>query len=154
MSNKHNNAKHTCKFCGDTILVNNMQGYCQKCYKYFIMDNKKIYNIPEYGHIAVTENGDIVCPLCGKAFRKLGQHLYLSHKLLAQDAFVQFGWPKNVKASNAEYRYHMKDVQHKKCVDINLIERGKNTRYINKDERITGVKSKRPKKKLIIEESI
>src|SRR5574344_276038 len=61
-----------CKFCGGAG-DKRYRGYCQSCYRYFITENKKLYPLydpakgPQY-----APNGDCICPLCGKAFTKLG----------------------------------------------------------------------------------
>ena len=35
------------KFCGKET-PKRYQGYCQKCYKYFVMEHKVIYDLPPY----------------------------------------------------------------------------------------------------------
>jgi hypothetical protein len=118
-----------CKFCGNPA-PNNMQGYCQACYRYFILEGKETYPLPSYGEVTYAPNGDCICPECGKAFSKLGQHFYLAHHITAKEAFKKHGWHlRRVKASNSSYRKHMKEIQHQKCIDINLTECGKDTRF-------------------------
>jgi|GEM_PF-2917948 len=118
-----------CKFCNNPA-PSNLQGYCQACYKYFIIDKKEIYNLPEHGEITYAPNGDCICPFCGKAFRKLGIHFYYSHHMTSKQAHEKAGWDQSAKATNESYRELMRNKLMKKCVDINLIEKGKATRYV------------------------
>ena len=131
-----------CKFCGkEDKRANCMQGYCQVCYKYFVLEGKQVYDIPKFGEMVYVENGDVVCNICGKAFRKLGGHLYQAHNLTSKEAFVQFGWFRNAKATNENYRKYMKDIIQPKCINDNLLEKGKPTRLTkgNKLRKGTGI---------------
>jgi hypothetical protein len=119
-----------CIYCKEPLKYSNLGGYCQPCYRYFVLDKGIVYDTPPYGEIWYAPNGDCICPICGKAFRKLGCHLYNFHKITSREAYQQFGWAFNVKASNLSYRYDMKQKLKDYCVDINLIERGKNTRFV------------------------
>lgn len=126
--------KCNCKFCGNHA-PNNMQGYCQVCYKYFVTQGKKVYEPASYGEVRYAENGDCVCNICGKAFRKLGGHLFQAHGLTTDEAFKKFGWHRfSTRASNKAYRVHMKEIQHEKCITVNLIEKGIETRFKRKGE--------------------
>jgi uncharacterized C2H2 Zn-finger protein len=50
------------------------------------MEGKDVHPIPPYGEIAYADNGDCICPFCGKAFRKLGRHFNLAHGLTSKQA--------------------------------------------------------------------
>lgn len=117
-----------CKFCKHPA-PSNLQGYCQNCYRYFIIDKKKLYDTPPYGEIRYAPNGDCICPFCGKAFRKLGKHFYHTHNLTSREAHKKHGWDLNAKATNEDYRNKMRSVLQDKCVKINLLEKGKATRF-------------------------
>ena len=120
---------HKCKFCGKPAPTN-MQGYCQVCYRYFVMERKEVHDLPEYGEITYAPNGDCICPFCGKAFRKLGMHFYYAHGMRSKEAHERAGWDYNAKATNEFYRDLMRDKLQDKCVTINLIAKGKRTRYV------------------------
>ena len=64
-----------CKCCGKEITRNRYSGYCQACYRYFVIEGKRLYDTPEIGKVVYAENGDAICHICGKAFRKLGGHI-------------------------------------------------------------------------------
>ena len=117
-----------CKFCGKPA-ESNMRGYCQVCYRYGVMENRDVYPLPEYGEITYAPNGDCICPFCGKAFRKLGLHFYYGHGLTSLKAHEQAGWDHKAKATNPEYRDLMREKLKIKCVKINLLQRGKATRF-------------------------
>ena len=119
----------SCKFCGSSGSTR-YQGFCQACYRYFILEGKKLYAIPNPGEIAYTPDGDVVCPECGKAFRKLGNHLWQAHGMKCDEAFKKFGWHRRkTKATNAEYRSYMHDIQDPKTIDDNLLVKGDSTRF-------------------------
>jgi len=120
---------HKCKFCGKST-AKPMQGYCQVCYHYFVIKSKDVYDLPKHGEITYAPNGDCICPFCGKAFRKLGMHFYYSHHMTSKQAHEKAGWDQSAKATNESYRELMRNKLMKKCVDINLIEKGKATRYV------------------------
>lgn len=118
-----------CKHCGKAMKQNNMQGYCQACYKYFITKGKQLHEPYDGKPIRYDADGDAICPICGMAYRKLGGHLRGAHNLRAADVYRKYGInPKNAKASNISYRIKMKAIQDPKTISINLIERGKKTR--------------------------
>jgi len=117
-----------CKFC-DKSAPSNMQGYCQTCYRYFVMERKEVYALPKYGEITYSPNGDCICPFCGKAFRKLGLHFYYAHDLTSRQAHKKAGWDQNAKATNPAYRELMRNKLQDKCVTVNLIDKGKLTRF-------------------------
>lgn len=119
---------HNCKFCSKPA-PSNMQGYCQVCYHYFILEGKEVYDLPKYGEITYAPNGDCICPECGKAFRKLGRHFNLAHGMSSAEAHKKFGWDRNAKATNKAYRDLMRDKLQEKCVTVNLIDKGKSTRF-------------------------
>lgn len=117
-----------CKFCGNEA-PNIYKGYCQVCWKYFCVEGKHIYDLPNFGEVKYAENGDAICHICGKAFRKLGAHIYNAHKMKMRDYCDKFGlFYKTNKASNKAYREHMKKIQKDYCITDNLLEKGKPTR--------------------------
>ena len=120
--------KISCKFCGNDA-PNNMQGYCQACYRYFVMEGKIVYP-PYEGPVQYAPNGDVICPVCGKAYRKMCSHTWQAHNLTSKELFKKFGWKeRKVKATCKEYRVMMKDIQHAKCITENLVEHGNNYSY-------------------------
>ena len=117
-----------CKFCGNET-PNVYQGYCQVCWKYFVRDKNVVYDLPEYAKVEYAPNGDAICHICGKAFRKLGAHIWNGHHITMRDYCTKFGlYYRTNKASNIDYRVHMHNIQRGYCITDNLIEKGKNTR--------------------------
>jgi len=147
-----------CKFCGHDA-PSNMQGYCQVCYRYFIIEGKDVHPIPPYGEIAYADNGDCICPLCGKAFRKLGRHFNLAHGLTSKQAHEKVGWDHNAKASNETYRELMRARLQPKCVTENLIKAGQETRYVPNHpgrprDKVSAMTLKRLKQQSFIKETL
>ncbi len=125
--------KINCKFCGKAAPAN-MQGYCQVCYHYFIMEGKDVYPLPKDGEIKNAPNGDCICHECGKAFSKLGQHVYYAHNMTSVEYAHKHGLklrgPGFVRLSNPGYSAKMHDIQDPKTIKINLVEKGKPTRFM------------------------
>lgn len=118
-----------CKFCGKPA-PNNMQGYCQACYHYFVVKKLPLHTPYNDGTIHYADNGDAICPICGKQYRKLGGHLVQQHGILAAKAYANVGVnPRKARASNVAYRVHMNRVQDPKTISVNLVEKGTNTRF-------------------------
>lgn len=123
-----------CKFC-DKEAVPNHRGYCQSCYKYFILDRKSVYDLPEIGKVEYTEGGDPICHICGMAYRKLGNHIYQIHHMTVYDYTTKFKLNhRRNNLTNLDYRLHMKNIQKDYCVTENLIEKGKPTRIKDGDQ--------------------
>ena len=121
--------KRQCKFCGREA-PSNMRGYCQACYKYFITQGKDVYPLPSVGKIEYTESGDCICHICGKAYRKLGDHVTQAHEMTAREYFKKFKINcSHANASNITYRTHMRDIQKPYTISDNLLEKGKATRF-------------------------
>jgi hypothetical protein len=93
------------------------------------MEDRKIYPLPEKGEITYAPNGNCICPFCGKAFRKLGRHFNYAHGMTSDEAHKEAGWDRNAKATNEDYRKLMRDKLQEKCVTVNLIKKGKKTRF-------------------------
>ncbi len=121
-----------CKFCGNTA-PDNMQGYCQVCYRYFVIEGKDIYPLPEDGTVEYAPNGDCICHECGKAFSKLGQHVFYAHHKTSKEYAVEHGLklrgPKAVRLSNNTYSTKMHNIQDPKTIRVNLVEKGFETRF-------------------------
>ena len=119
-----------CKKCGEKLrpYEKNMQGYCQACYKYFVTDKKKVYPLPPLGEITYAPNGDVICPLCGRAFGKLGSHIRYFHKLDPKEVYTKVGWDRDPHATSNKYKEKMRSHITEELKQ-DLIERGKNTRF-------------------------
>lgn len=120
--------KIKCKFCGNEA-PKRYNGYCEVCWQYFVRDGKKAYDLPDFGKVEYAENGDAICHICGKAYRKLGAHIWNCHHITMRDYCTKFGLLyRNNKASNLDYRIKMRIIQKDYCITDNLLEKGKATR--------------------------
>lgn len=117
-----------CKFCNNEA-PSNMRGYCQRCYRYFILNNKQVYDLPDDGKVEYNENGDPICHECGMAYRKLGNHVWQVHHMSMYEYTTKHKLTHRTnKCTNADYREHMRKIQKDYCVTENLVEKGKTTR--------------------------
>lgn len=117
-----------CKFCNMPTRQTNTQ-LCQKCYTYFVLEEEKVYPIPPKGEVHHTEKGKIICHICGKAFYKLGNHIYYSHHITAKEYKEEFELRYNIKLTSQEYQKVMRQHAFNNDMDKNLKKWGKNTRF-------------------------
>lgn len=107
---------------GDKIRIIRMAGEPEEA-------GKELHEPYNDGTIHYAENGNAICPICGKEFRKLGGHLRYFHKCSAAETYRLCGInPRRARASNVEYRVHMKKVQDPKTITVNLVAKGWATR--------------------------
>lgn len=132
-----------CSMCGDTYYTTGK--FCQNCSSYLRRHPEGRYAIPPKGVIFQADNGDVVCHICGYAFRKLGSHIAYKHHLTQKEYRDMFDLYHNTKLSNGEYITKMSqlnNINQDVVVKKNLIEGGKNTR-VSKQHRLVGRKSQR-----------
>lgn len=106
-------------------------GYCQACYKYF-KSGKKIYPIPNDGEIETNECGEIICHECGKAFAKLGNHIFNRHNMSINDYKDKHKLYHKEKLTSTNYQETMRQYttdNYDKVVSDNLVIGGKSTRF-------------------------
>lgn len=119
----------TCSLCGREFYG---KGYkCPSCYAYLREHPEGLYPQPKYGEVLYATNGDPVCHLCRKAFRKLGNHIQFFHKMSQNEYREKFGLHHNTRLSNEEYVEKMRDYTldyYDVVIKENLIESGKATR--------------------------
>lgn len=118
-----------CQFCGGN---NSTTGkYCNTCYAYLKKHPKGTYELPKDGTIGYAPNGDLICHICGQAYRKLGSHIAHKHKMTQNEYRDKFKLYHNTRLSNTEYINTMSKLNNNNAelvVKRNLIEKGKNTR--------------------------
>ena len=119
-----------CQLCNQTIL-DTTGHYCQKCYNYLCNHPEGVYPLPQSGTVALAINGDPICHICGKAYRKLGNHIYQCHHITQQEYRVKFKLHHNTRLSNVNYQQTMQSYNkrdYKVVVQENLIKCGQQTR--------------------------
>lgn len=123
-----------CKSCGKPDK--NYAGYCQKCYTYFVVNGFIEYkNQVSYGKMSYVE--DIhskqysmpICHICGKAFNKLQQHIYYTHKMLKNEYCDRFGIDHKVTMTSNNYHQKMSALAYHYDMDEQLRVAGLNTRF-------------------------
>ena len=122
-----------CKLCGD--LFNHAGYYCQSCSAYLRLHPEGLYPQPEYREVLYADNGDPVCHICRKAYRKLGNHIKFKHHIDPNVYKERYGLTHNTRLCNQEYVEKMREYNIENwdvVVSRNLIEMGKGTR-VSKD---------------------
>jgi len=139
----HKTISYFCSFCGKKQEHGRKypNGWCQGCYKYF-HSGGKVNPLPERGVIAHDDLGNVVCHICGRAYKRLGSHIKESHEMTISEYKEKFGLCANSKTT--EYNYSQ--VMHKHAIDNNMPQRlliaGYNTRiqpgdtHLRKDKKI------------------
>lgn len=126
-----------CRLCGDEkgrIINSNKYGIvCSKCYQRENRNNK-IYPLPNYGELQVTDDGKYICHICGKAFNKVLTHACQVHKISAYDYKKQFGLETTkgiLSKSSKDIASKRNKENYKNVVLKNLIDKGQKTRFKN-----------------------
>lgn len=123
-----------CKSCGK--LDKNYNGYCQKCYTYFIKNGYKTFlEETEYGKVSYVMDKNSkqysmpICHICGKAYAKLQQHIYYTHHMLKNEYCDKFGLDHCVKLTSNDYHQRMSELAYQYDMDEQLLKVGKDTRF-------------------------
>jgi len=117
-----------CSSCGKLITGKVYpDNQCQGCYKYF-HSGGKIYPLPENGKIEKSEDGKIICHICGRAYTRLGSHVKESHNMTTKEYKEKFDLCNNCRTT--EDNYHQTMVNHANEYEMGkrLIKTGYSTR--------------------------
>lgn len=121
--------KFVCNFCGKPQTQSKVypDGLCQGCYKYF-RNGGTVNPIPKPGVIAYDCRGNVICHICGRAYKRLGSHIKESHDMTISEYKEKFGLCANSKTTEHNYS----QVMHQHAIDNNMPQRllvaGYNTR--------------------------
>lgn len=119
-----------CPLCQQVITDTTGQ-YCQKCYNYLRRHPEGTYPLPPKGVVARATNGDFICHICGKAYCKLGNHIFQCHHMSQKAYREEFGLYHNTRLCHDAYHSKMREYNVKyydKVVKQNLIVGGQSTR--------------------------
>lgn len=110
-------------------------------------------NNPNYGKVIKTDDGRIVCHICGKPFRKLCGHVVQKHGIAAWEYKVMFGLDTIRGLISDEYRQRLSDYairNYDVVVKQNLIEGGAATRFVKHSKgRVKAVMSEQTRLRII-----
>ena len=90
-------------FC-DHLAAKGMCGYCQPCYNYFVKNKGIQYPLPPKGQVVRTEEGLLICHICGKAVKSEKVHAYQFHGIESHDYCLMFGLNFRVNTTTEESR--------------------------------------------------
>lgn len=117
--------KYNCKICNTP----NKNRLCQRCRRYLHLHPEGRYPLPPKGTLALAPNGDPICPLCGEAHRKLGNHLAFYHHIPAKEARLAHNLQANTRISNQDYISHMHNLNIQQPTAKENLQKGVHTRY-------------------------
>lgn len=143
-----------CPSCNNAFVSKKYpNGYCQRCYNYF-RTGGSIYPIPAKGVIAKDEQGKIICHVCGKSFKVIGDHVRLTHHMTIKEYKEEFGICNNTHLTESNYHNKMRNYALHYDMDKQLIATGVNTRIsptrklrLGKTDREQSLIAKRNRKK-------
>lgn len=124
-----------CDLCGREFYGRGFK--CPSCYAYLREHPEGLYPQPKVGEILYATNGDPVCHICRKAFRKLGNHIRFYHNITQEEYRERFRLHHNTRLSNEEYIDMMNNYTmeyYDVVVKENLLKHGKGTRLITGNE--------------------
>lgn len=126
---KHKTMSYVCNFCGKTQENSRTypNGLCQGCYKYF-HDGGTVNPIPKPGVIAHDYRGNVICHICGRAYKRLGSHIKESHDMTIKEYKERFGLCECSKTTERNYSKMMSDYAYKNNMPAQLQLSGFNTR--------------------------
>lgn len=116
---------YKCRVCNTP----NRNRLCQRCRRYLTLHPEGRYPLPPKGHLAFAPNGDPICPLCGEAHRKLGNHLAFYHHIPAKQARLDHALQANTRISHQDYIKHMHDLNTQQPTARENLQRGASHRY-------------------------
>ncbi len=135
--------KKTCRQCKETYTPKakaNNSVYCSvKCRNKYTYHNytkkwQQEHN-KEKQNAMYNKDNAIKCEVCGRYFKQVGTHVVNSHGYAsAREYREEFGFDLKKGQLPEEYRKHKRDVQHKKCIEDNLITKGAEFRFKKGDE--------------------
>lgn len=134
MSEKKVKINH-CKFCKKEQKTPLSLGYCTSCYQYFVLHSFNIFPKSGFGRLdRVTDEtsnqyGMPICHICGKAYTKLQQHIWYTHKMEKKEYCDIFGLDHGINMTTPEYNKKMSDYAYKYDMDKQVTTAGKSTRY-------------------------
>ena len=126
--NNRKTVSYTCSFCGkeqnNKVYPN---GLCQGCYKYF-HDGGTVNPLPEPGVIARDHRGNVICHICGRAYKRLGSHIRESHGMTTAEYKEVFGLCASCKTTHDNYASLMRQHAIDNDMPQQLLVYGFNTR--------------------------
>ena len=115
-----------CKECGKKI-ERSYAGMCQGCYHYF-RKGGMVHPLPEIGRVERDENGNVICHICGRSYKRLGSHAKESHNMTIEEYKEEFGLCKRTKTTESGYSHTMRAHAKANHMDERLLVTGVGTR--------------------------
>ena len=102
-------------------------GLCEGCYRYKL--NGGTQNpLPPKGEIHRDHRGNVICHICGRAYKRLGSHVRESHNMTIATYKEMFGLCSSSRTTEATYSALMKQYAYENNMPDQLIASGINTR--------------------------
>ena len=123
-----------CKSCSKPVYKR-YAGYCQTCWRYFEVEHGKVYPLPKYGEVSYVEDTDdkqfgmAICHICGKAYKKLQQHIYYAHGMYKHEYCTKFGIDNKSRLTSEDYHNVMRGYAYKYNMPEQLKSTGVDTRF-------------------------
>ena len=115
-----------CKECGKKI-ERSYAGMCQGCYYYF-RNGGVVHHLPAMGRIERDENGNVICHICGRSYKRLGSHVKESHNMTIDEYKEEFGLCRRTKTTESSYSHTMRAHAKANNMDKRLLVFGADTR--------------------------
>ena len=96
------------------------------------MNIKRETDHPHYGEVIYDDKGKPTCHICGRSFNKLLNHVWQKHGLSAREYKIKFGLNVSHGIISQATREKLQESVHNnysKVVEINLIKKGRKTRF-------------------------
>ena len=98
--------KHVCEICGkrNTKTFYNEKFEMILCDSCLVMCKLHKFNyIPPEGEIHYDDEGNIICHICGRGFKKLSQHIRYKHHISNSEYKEKFGLNRTARLTGKNY---------------------------------------------------
>ena len=123
-----------CEECGTSYRVRKTKSFgkilCNNCHNMY--KKHPVHLIPPMGEILYDDDGRPICHVCGRAFDKLGQHVYNRHDMTADEYKEKFGLDRRVGLTSDKTKKKLQEAvkdNYSVVVEKNLLNNGVKTRF-------------------------
>lgn len=123
-----------CSRCNEEVNTRLILGVCSKCYQRDKNTKSKVvHELPPVGEIRYDSEGNLICHICGRSYKRLLTHVRQIHGMTGLEYKTEFGLNRIKGLLSDDTRQKSREAvfnNYDKCVKNNLIAKGEETRFI------------------------
>lgn len=117
-----------CKICNGALHSKKYGNICCSCWTYF-KSGGVIHRLPPVGTVVYDKEGNMICHICGKAYKKLGAHVINAHKISTKEYKKRFGLALDFGLCSEDLKKQLRSYITDDMVQKNLVQGGAETRF-------------------------